>query len=474
MAFSAGCGGHGLGPDDAALVGPTGADGGLSPEAGGPPSDGGSGDAASPDGAGGGLPLTFFAMNIAAPNDFPAVTLGTLGHPTELAWTSIESQKGQFDYALFDGWAQEAPKGADGVAEMVVTLGATPGWAVADQSTCTTKNGVTKCIAPPDNIQDWKDFITALAAHFDGVKAPRVRYYELWNEANARGFLSGTPAQLAALAQAAYPILHAAGNLVLTPSVVGDARTPTSSAAAWMASYLAAGGAAAADGGTFHGYTGAAAVPSLPDFPMPDQSPTMAQCNLYPTLCHGTIIEQVTSMRAVYDANGLLGKPMFNTEGSWGVSSHLSDLSLETAWLARYYALQAGLADTAQLRLASWFAWGGGSAQVWGTIEDDSRAPTAAGVAFNQMAAWLVGTTVSPCAGDAQGTWTCAVTRGSDPSYQAKVVWSATQTCASGTCSTTPYTYDAGMKHVRDLAGHTSALLGGRVGISLLPLMVEN
>jgi hypothetical protein len=65
-----------------------------------------------------------------------------------------------------------------------------------------------QCTAAPDNIQDWKDFLTALIEHYNGTTQPHIRYYELWNEANAHNFWSGTFAQMVALGQAAYPIIH--------------------------------------------------------------------------------------------------------------------------------------------------------------------------------------------------------------------------------------------------------------------------
>jgi hypothetical protein len=50
------------------------------------------------------------------------------------------------------------------------------------------------CTAPPDNIQDWISFVTTLINHHNGVTAPHVKYYEIWNEANSSAFWTGSVA----------------------------------------------------------------------------------------------------------------------------------------------------------------------------------------------------------------------------------------------------------------------------------------
>jgi hypothetical protein len=91
---------------------------------------------------------------------------------------------------------------------MSLTLGLTPDWAVADQSSCSTPNVIPQCSAPPGNIQDWTQ--------------PHIRYYELWNEAQNTLYWTGTNAQLVALAAAAYPIIHQdTYSMLLSPSVAG-------------------------------------------------------------------------------------------------------------------------------------------------------------------------------------------------------------------------------------------------------------
>ena len=190
----------------------------------------------------GSVPASFFALNSDNPADDPAadgMSYGAIGHPIRLAWPYIETSRGVFDFSFYDQYAAIAPREGPGgsVAVMDLTLGMTPGWAVADQSTCRTlAGGVTGCQAPPDNLQDWKDFITALVQHYNGSspERPHIKYYEIWNEWNVQdaqnGFWMGTPPQLATMQSTACGIIHATTgdpfSFVLTPSTVGDATTP--------------------------------------------------------------------------------------------------------------------------------------------------------------------------------------------------------------------------------------------------------
>jgi hypothetical protein len=169
-------------------------------------------------------------------------------------------------------------------------------------------------------------------------------------------------------------------------------------------------------------------------------------------------------MRAVFDQYGLAGKPMFQTEGSWG-KGNVTDPDTQTAWLARWFLLQAGLRSTLDLQLAAWFAWAKPSFQ-WGNIETASGANTAAAVAYEQVYRWLVDATMSrPCSGASGGTWTCAITR--PDGYRALAVWN--------TKGSKSYTPAAGYTDYRDLAGNTVAVSSGAaVTIGAKPVLLEH
>jgi N-acetylglucosamine-6-sulfatase len=399
------------------------------------------------------LPSTFFAMS-ALGGLYPPMRFGTLAHQ-DFAWDRIEPSRGRFDFSYFDDYIAAAKQHglvdtATNTANFVMTLSSgSPRWAVADQSTCGAN-----CSAPPDDIQDWKDFITALVQHYNGVTQPHIKYYEPWNEFNVGSWWKGTDAQMVALAKAAYQIVHQDPySMLLTPSVAGlDPFTG-------LTSYLQAGGARYADGGAFHGYMGVRG--DVSPVPMPEED-QVSGCTQFVD-CYLSIITKATKMRAVFDENGLAGKPIYQTEGSWAKRAP-ADSDTQVAWLARYLLLQAGLRSTLNLQMAAWFTWSKASFG-WGTISDASDQPTAAGLAYGRVYDWVVGATMSqPCSGGSDGTWTCVLTR--DGGYKAKAIWNV-----NGLASFKP---GAGFTQYRDLAGNiTQIAVGASIAIGPKPILVE-
>ena len=411
------------------------------------------------------VPSTFFAVSGVRGN-YPEVTVGLLAHQ-EFAWGMIEQSRGVFDFKLLDNYMANVQlyglvDPVTNTANIAMTLSdGTPIWAVADHTTCTGGSlNLKLCTAPPDNIQDWTDFLTAVVQHYNGKTQPHIKYYELWNEINIQLWWTGANAQMLALAQAAYPIIHDAYSQLLTPSVAGPVGTvsPTSQVNA-MTQYLQAGGYKYADGGAFHGYI--AAQGGVTPFPMPEQD-TTSGCKAF-VGCHGSIITIATQMRAVFDQNGLSGKPFFQTEGSWG-NMTVTDPDTQVQWVARYNLLQAGLRSTLNLQMAAWFTWADPSFG-WGNIADASLNPTPAGVAYNQVYNWVVGSAIAqPCSGAANGTWTCTLTRAGG--YTAQAVWNTQGSIA--------YSPGPGYTQVRDLTGITSPIpASGSVTIGPKPVLVE-
>ena len=425
----------------------------------------------------GSLPASFFALNNVEPSDDPAkdgMSYGAVGHPIRLAWPYIETSRGVFDFSFYDQYAAIAPREADNVAVMDLTLGMTPGWAKADQSTCRSlPGGVIGCQAPPDNIQDWKDFITALVRHYDGAPAtPHIKYYEIWNEWNVQdannGFWMGTPVQLAAMQTTACAIIHAtdALSMVLTPSTVGPAATPNDQAPLALQTYFNFGGSNCPggpnnmiDGVSFHGNLG---LMSLNPYPLPDEGCSVLGCN-------GTIVQITDSYREVLKLNGLPTVPLLDTEGGFEAAD-ITDIDQRAAWLAQFYVLQAGLFNNEdQLRWVSWFTWG--PPGVAGNIETANKTPDPAGVAYNQVYNWLFGRFPSACTQNGR-RWTCDVTGAAG--YQAEILWDDSQTCNNGACTTSPQPVPSWAVKYRTLAGNSTQITSGTVPVGLKPIIVEN
>ncbi len=391
---------------------------------------------------------SFFGMGVSTALDFPKVTYGALSHPP-VAWTAIEGTgRGVYNWNNMDPYVNHAPKNANGVSQIVITMGWTPGWAVADHTHCfytVAKNPVLACTVPPDNLQDWVDFMTALVQHYNGVQVPHVQYYELWNEANDPLFWTGGVPALVAMAQVAYPILKTDPySQVATPSAIWN------QGIAFMTAYLKAGGANYADVLTFHGYTSATGSKSQTPVPMPESSAST----------NAPIQNMVADFRAVADQNGMLGKPMGSTEGGWGVHG-VSDQDMQMAWIAHYQIVQAGLAASNNLAFQTWFTWGHSNS---GTIETTAGNPSKAGYAYDVVLTWLTGQTVQPCT-TSGNVWSCAV--GSN-----LIVWDTSQSCSGGVCTTAPYTPPIAYTKYVDLTA-ASYNIGGPISLGVKPIMLE-
>jgi|HubBroStandDraft_6_1064221.scaffolds.fasta_scaffold00009_84 hypothetical protein len=419
------------------------------------------------------IPPTFFALNDTNSGDNPGsdgMSYGAMSHPVALAWNTIEQKQGSYDFSIFDGFAQIAPSytASDGskVAILVLTLGLTPPWATSNPASCWTPEGsdISGCTDPPasNNLSYWTDFITALVNHYNGNTAPHIRYYEIWNEASSDVYFTGTPQQLATLATAAYPILKQDPNsLVITPSMVGNGSSPTSSTSVFLAEFLAAGGNQA-DIASFHGYL--APMDTSP-FPLPGEGCTGSECN-------GSIIALADGFRLTYNQNGMQGKPLFDTEGGLA-GVNISDMDQRSGWLAQYYVLQASLFNSDQLQFVSWFTWGTVS-DLGGTIEAAGNVPNPVGVAYNQVYNWLVGNTFTatpPCS-ESGTIWTCALTGASG--YKAEIIWDDSQTCtAVANCTTSNQSVPSSFVQSRDLAGNSTPIQGS-VPVGLEPIILEN
>ncbi|MFZ0805018.1 MAG: hypothetical protein WAN03_02495 [Candidatus Sulfotelmatobacter sp.] len=391
---------------------------------------------------------SFFGMGVVAYQDLPKVTYGVMSHPP-LAWTAIEGKgRGVFDFTLMDPYVKAAPKDVNGVALIDLVMGWTPGWAASSTQGCINqRNGVVACTSAPEDLQDWTDFISEVANHYNGVTAPQVKYYEVWNEANTIPFWTGTVTQLIQMGELAYPILKQNRySSVLTPSVVW-----TPSGTGWMAEYLSGGGANAADGVSFHGYPSKTGRGVALPVPLPGSSSST----------NAPIQTMIAGFRGVADSNGMSGKPLITTEGGWGVNG-VSDPDMQAAWITQYEILQAGLAATDKLAMQTWYTWGQAPS---GTIETTTGKATPAGLAYQEvMTKWLLKSIPSPCT-NSGNLWSCPVGR-------KLIMWDASQTCSNGVCTTEPYTPPKGYLQYIDLTGAVHAI-SGTIDLGVKPILMQ-
>ncbi len=445
--------------------------------------------------------------------NFTTSPVGILGHPTNFAWGWVETSQNTYNWSLIDPELLAAHNQGVG---MILTIAWTPGWAAGTGTgTCSMKTnyGVTAnlCTTAPaatNSSSPWASFISNLMSHLYslGYTNP-VKYIELWNEANTTGFWGPSTdsgygiSTLVAMAQTAYPIIHNYSGctpscpLVLTPSAVGATSGPVPGTGMaddivsdWIGKYLAAAYAASgntsfyADGIAFHGYLHTADEehawpesywtssfgPCTPLGTICNSGPSFRTCPSN-TTCYGPLDTLVTNIRsAATSAGASTSMPLVDTEGGWGggdldMASALTNppLPLDTAYAARWYLLQAGLAATLNVAAASWYQWNptctsgclqgdygdlgylnsSGELIPFGTPGKTSAPGSGLGVGW--LWKWLNGSTISsPCGATTQSTsiWSCVLTLHNGDS--ARVVWYTGTSTSGATYTNSTYSYN--------------------------------
>lgn len=364
------------------------------------------------------VPPTFFGMTLVNQTDWPKDSVGALGKAPNVNWPYSEPQRGVFDWANLDSWVQTA---ANHKVDFFFSNSLVPPWAAANLSTCSpTYSGspVEGCTSGVANIQDWDNFVTALATRYKGKLI-----YELWNEPNSRTY-TGTLAEMVTLTSHEYNIIRSIdpGALIITPACTYG----VSGAANCLDQYFSAGGPTGVDIISWHGY-----------WPDPEH-----------------VASEIAKIRTTMTKYGLSSKPMWDTEGAWTAALTASQ---QAGFVARYYLMHA---SSGAARFY-WYAW---DSPTTGTMWDPSLGLHQDAIAFQQVFDWMVGATISsPCTMASNFTWTCTLTR--PGGYEAVAVWNSV-----GTASYTPATI---YKSYRDLTGKTNAVQGP-VTVGYNPVLFEN
>ena len=321
----------------------------------------------------------FFGLHTLSPSrHWPTVTFGDM-RPAGVTWGALEPAKNQFDWQPLDFWLSQTE--AHGVQFDYVFLNTPPWTSARPDEPCAGKR--MGCAAAP-NLNDWDNFVRALATRYKG----RISSYELWNEPNASGYWSGSPQQMVELAAHAYAIIKS-----IDPSAI--VTTPAASSTgwplahdAWLEQYFAAGGGKYADVIAWHGYSGRNDRPALP----PEE-----------------LTDQICALRAVLEKYHLSQLPIWNTEGGWGKNDQLPGETDQASFMMRWYLSQF----TNGIARAYWYPW---DHPQWGTLWREDRGIDAAGKAYQQVHDWLAGTTAAtPCRPrPSSELWTCDLQKGAD------------------------------------------------------------
>jgi hypothetical protein len=320
------------------------------------------------------VPYTFFGLttlNFYSFRQAQALPYGTTRSwdSLGLSWAEINTSRGVYNFtALNEFMSINVSRHID----MIYTFGRTPQWA-SSAPDVSSPYGPGEC-APPANIADWDNYVTAIVTQAAG----RIKYWELWNEPNDPQTWCGPAVSrapdLVTLAQHAYAIIKQLqpDAVVLSPSL-SEASGPS-----WLNWYLSVGGGNYLDVVAFHGYS-------------------------------STTAEDILTIEPAYVAVmarwGLSGIPIWDTENSWATGSSPVPMETQVAFVAKTYLLHWSLGIP---RLV-WYAYDGDTA--WGGLWTSSSGPTLAGTAFSETARWMSGgTLIAPCSEDDNSVWTCQFT----------------------------------------------------------------
>ena len=349
---------------------------------------------------------------------WPVARFGTLRlWDSGTTWTALEPLRGVWNFAPLDTWVAAAQ--ANGVPDIILTLGQTPSWASSNPDDVNYVGAGAP--APPTNIQDWRDYITAVAQRYQGA----IRYYEIWNEPNDDTYFTGTVAQLAQLTQEAYRILKSVDpqNTVISPAAYS---------AGYLDSFLATGAGQYVDVIGHHFYT-------------------------TPPEATGPLIANV---RLVMNKYGIGGMPMWDTEGASGDTTTPADEA--AAYIVRKYltdlAYGSGRYD--------WYTWDRATAFCVGTEQNDPRALTEAGQAYRILFDWLLGASLTQATIDPSGTWQIWLTLATGD--QGIILWNPT--------ASVPFTIPSAIeaRTVRDIFGNAAPVQGTTITVTDSPVLLSS
>jgi hypothetical protein len=355
---------------------------------------------------------------------WPTVPFGALRlWDVSMAWNDLEPSSGTYNWANLDEYLNLAQQHS---VDVLYVFGHTPAWASSGSDPGCQK--FPQSCFPPTKMQDWDNFVTAIATHAAG----RIRYWELWDEANTPNHWRGDTATLVKMASDAYNIIKSVdpSAVVLSPSVSG--LPPGESA--FLNQYFSQGGGPVTDVVDFHAHK--------VDINNPD-----------------TIVGFVSSIKAVLALHGLAGKPIWDTEGGWRPQDANFELDPRSAG---YVAREFFILNSNSVARLYWYSWS--NKLGWGTMWTQTGGINAAGVAYGQVYNWLVGAVMSPCVEGVDLVWTCVLTRAGG--FQGLIVWNSAGTIRS-------YTPPSLYKQYLNLSGG-KGVIRGPVTIGYNPILLTN
>lgn len=336
-------------------------------------------------------------------------------------WRMIETSRGVFDWnRLRDIYISRTKRSGTGV-KILYTFGETPAWA----------NSSGDKTLPPDNLDDWRDYVSALVNEV----GHDIDYWEIWNEADITTFWQGSMQQLFEMQKIAYQIIkaHDPAAIVLLPNF-------TTTGLARLDELLRLGAGEYADGAALHLY------PPADD--------------------HYHDWTFAIAVRDLLDAHGLQHFQIFNTEGSAVKTSSTSLSSPETRGAVARFCLMNWASG---LRMANWYSWDNESPSFLRMVDDFATLTTLseAGQTRERIADWLIGHTMDSLERNpTTGVSTLTLSKGQRK--RARVLW------VDGSLPDAQFSppQEWAVQTIRQLDGTDNAYAGGSIMVGREPVML--
>ncbi len=437
-----------------------------------------------------------FSTDNTAANAYPTVNyeMQRFWDSPPLQWPSINTASGVFDFTNLDATLARAY--TNGVTEGLYTLARTPPWATSNPSdtschymTTTSGGGNGECDAPIDLNTDgtgtnaiWKAWITAIASHANDPTYlqthAHIRYWEIWNEPDAKFYWAGSFAQLARLTEDANCIItgrgviHESGNGTATPCTA----TPIDATAQIV---MASGHADSRSNLNYaQNQLYCSASPSGYQLPCPNPANAIAAAvdiinfHMKPGNATGNNCPAPTPCTPetaiqTYISNALgvlqpaeLAKPMWDGEASYaesGFTGAYTDPDMAASFMPRFYLNSWSL----NISGIAWYDWTSLSSQ-----------PAAVQTAYQQTYNWLVDASLTtPCA-PTGSVWSCTITKSGK---QYLIMWDASQSCANGSCTTASQAVGSQWTQFQDMTTDNSpiSISGGIVPVGIKPVVLQ-
>lgn len=332
------------------------------------------------------IPRSLFGMHVnklGVHYNWPAVKPGTIRlWDTGTKWSDIEPNDNDWKWDRFDLYVNYI-LGNNPAAQIIYTLGQTPLWAAArTNETCAYSTG--RC-SEPANMNDWIDYLQHVGTRYKG----KIKFFEVWNEANYKPFYTGNVATMVQMTQIARDTLKA-----IDPEIQIISPGLTSAGMSWLNDYLEAGGGSYADIVGFHAYF----TKFTPEAVMP-------------------LMDNVQEVMTAY---GIGDKKLFVTEGSANTNGMIPTDDQAMGAVARAYILYWAH----NVREFDWYMWDESSGNRVKLSGSDYKTLTKAGTAYRETAGWLEGSQLTSYYRDNDGTYMVELRR-SDGS-NARIVWNET------------------------------------------------